>query len=147
MNKTLFALLIIPFFFSCNTSVERVVKESYPDGSPKLIHYVKGKSQDLVRELAYYRHGKIEFEGEYEDGKRHGHWVYFYPDGKLWSEGYFKRGVSDGPRSTWYENGIKRYEGFYRNGLIAGKWRYYDQKGGMVKEVDYGKGVSFTSEE
>jgi antitoxin component YwqK of YwqJK toxin-antitoxin module len=55
----------------------------------------------------------------------------------LWSEGTFVKGKSDGKRITYFESGKVRYEGFYKEDLRVGKWRFFDENGRLLKELDY----------
>ena len=85
-----------------------------------------------------YPAGNIEVMGNFLNGKREGMWAYFYPNGKQWSECYYKEGIKEGPVTTAFENGQKRYEGFYVSGKEQGKWKFWDEKGKLLKEMDFG---------
>jgi len=71
--------------------------------------------------------------------KRDGKWIYYYENGNVWSEGFFKDGKSDGKRTTHYENGKIFYEGYYKDDRRVGVWKFYDEKGTLVKSVDHSK--------
>jgi antitoxin component YwqK of YwqJK toxin-antitoxin module len=49
----------------------------------------------------------------------------------------FVKGKSDGKRTTYFENGKVRYEGFYKEDMRVGKWRFFDENGRMLQELDY----------
>jgi antitoxin component YwqK of YwqJK toxin-antitoxin module len=142
MTKTLYLFLLVltVSFISC-THETKVMVEKYPDGSPKRECVYRGKddSRELVRETTWYPNKKVQMTGEYKAGLRDGKWVYFYENGNVWSEGYFKEGKSDGKRITHYENGLIFYEGMYKLDRRVGVWKFYDEKGVLMKTVDYTK--------
>ena len=133
-------LFILPLFllFSCNKPKE-VIEESYPDGSKKIVRLYKGEGKDkvLLKEIAYYPNKKMHYEGEYNNNKRDGKWIYWYDNGNKWSEGYLKKEINDGKRTVWFENGKKRYEGNYKDGKEIGKWQFYNESGALTKEIDF----------
>ena len=140
MIKRSLLLAILPLFLevSCGKEI-KVIKETFPDGSPKRVLFYRGSEdfKNLTREISYYEGNKLQMEGGYRNGKRDGKWTFWYENGNKWSEGYFKEGKSDGKRTTYYENGKIRYEAFYKNDERVGKWRFYDESGKLVKEVPY----------
>ncbi|NVK83195.1 MAG: hypothetical protein HWE21_02675 [Cytophagia bacterium] len=120
-----------------------------------------------------YEDGSVMSQGEYESGKEHGLWKYWYPSGKLQLEANFDNGTPHGPWNWYFESGspssINNYykgmlhgfnanyhftgvlsdSGRYVNGRLQGPWAYYTESGRlMVKgsfERDYqqGKWVTF----
>ena len=65
--------------------------------------------------------GKVSFEGEMKNGKPHGEWTTFFPDGRPRWKGNKNEGVSHGPFTMWYQDGRK-------------KWKETTR---MVKSMDY----------
>ncbi len=117
-------------------SYKIAVTEIYPNGSP--YHIICSKpSEKMASELFFYPSYKLQMIGTSINNKREGKWSYWYENGNLWSEGYYKDGENDSIRNVWFENGKKRYEGLYHSGKEAGKWKFYDEKGQLAKEVDY----------
>ncbi len=119
-------------------SYKIVVTEIYQNGSPYHVIYTK-PNEKITSELFFYPSYKIQMLGSSLNKQRTGKWSYWYENGNLWSEGYYKNGTNDSIRNVWYESGKKRYEGFYRNGKEAGKWKFYDEEGQFAREVDYDK--------
>jgi antitoxin component YwqK of YwqJK toxin-antitoxin module len=139
-NQCLFSLLVIFAVTACKHEV-KIMEETYPDGSPKreCVYIGKDASRELIRETTWYPHNKIQMTGEFKSEKRDGRWIYYYENGNVWSEGFFKNGKSDGKRTTHYENGRIFYEGYYQEDRRMGVWKFYDEKGALVKSVDYSK--------
>lgn len=65
----------------------------------------------LVKATYYYDNGQVKQEGFYKDGKLHGKWV------------------------SYNENGTKQAMGEYNNGAKAGKWFFWNDA--ALSEVDY----------
>lgn len=102
---------------------------------------VNSSVQDTVIQsgeyIKHYKNGVIEMRGMMKEGKREGLWKSWYENGSPWSETTFEKGIKNGRTSTWYENEKKRYDGFYTNDMESGKWTFWDEKGKLVKEMDY----------
>lgn len=140
--RKLFFLVIVILVSSCGPKLQEKTAETYPDGKPKDVQYIAGEGDNsyVAREIFYYQNGQKKMEGSYnKEGKKNGKWIYWREDGKIWSEGYFKDGKDDGLRTTWHENGQKHYVGKYNNGTRVGTWKFYDESGKLVKEIDYNK--------
>lgn len=122
-----------------DNSYQLSVTETYPNGSPYHAVYKKSNENSIL-EIFFYPTYKIQMQGISINQKREGNWNYWYENGNKWSEGYFKNDINDSIRNVWYENGNKRYEGFYKNGKEIGIWKFYDEKGVFVQEINYDKG-------
>ena len=66
----------------------------------------------------YYRSGKIDWKGNYLNGKYHGYWEEYWPNGNLWMKGDFANGKQDGYWEYYYENGNLSDKGNYINGVF-----------------------------
>jgi antitoxin component YwqK of YwqJK toxin-antitoxin module len=86
-----------------------------------------------------YDDGAVKIRGEMRNGKREGSWFSYYSNGKIWSQTDYIDGLRNGQSITWFPNGKKRYEGIYTNDKQSGTWKYYDETGKTVQEVDYDK--------
>ena len=137
-SNLLFLIFSMALLVSCNFE-NKVVEETYPDGSPKRIcvYLGKGQNREMIKETTFYPNKQMQMEGTYKDNKRDGKWTYWYENGKMWSDGFFVRGKSDGKRTTYFENGKVRYEGFYKEDMRVGKWRFFDETGRLLQEADY----------
>ena len=63
--------------------------------------------------------------------------TYFYADGKIQQEGYFKDGKLNGQWIAYDEQGNKKSIAEYTNGEKTGKWFFWNDK--TLSEVDYSK--------
>ena len=92
--------------------------------------------------IEYYdaKKKQIKQTGDYdEDGKRHGVWTYYHPNGIKGSTSSYTNGMRNGVSQVWRPNGSPYYIGEYRNDKKIGVWRTYDEQGKFVSEKDYGK--------
>jgi antitoxin component YwqK of YwqJK toxin-antitoxin module len=119
-----------------NYEVEIV--EKYDNGNTKLIQYYdKNNRADIKYERKYHETGNISMEGGYENGKRHGKWRAWYPNGVLWSSGIYDKGLKVGSRDVYYENGMLRYSINYVNDKAQGTSKHYNAQGDLVLELKY----------
>ena len=137
--SVIYSLLVIFVLSGCGTKTDNVVRDKYPDGSPKIVETFQTKKgvRELIKQTAYYNDKKLQAEGGIKNNKMNGKWTYYFPNGKKWSEGYFKEGVEEGIRTTWFDNGNKLYEGEYKDGKRIGKWSFWDETGQLVKVQNY----------
>jgi len=54
--------------------------------------------------------------------------TYYYDNGKIQQEGFFKDGKLDGVWVSYDERGNKTAEGEYTEGLKTGKWMFFNDK-------------------
>lgn len=63
--------------------------------------------------------------------------TYYYENGKIQQQGFFKEGKLEGQWVSYDENGNKKSIGEYSNGEKSGKWLFWNDK--SLSEVDYSK--------
>jgi antitoxin component YwqK of YwqJK toxin-antitoxin module len=61
--------------------------------------------------------------------------TYYYDNGKIMQEGYFKNGKPEGNWVAYDVNGNKKSIGEYANGEKTGKWVFWSNE--ALTEVDY----------
>ncbi len=65
--------------------------------------------------------------------------TYYYENGQVEQEGFFKDGKLDGTWTSYNENGSKKAVAEYTNGEKTGKWFFYNQN--SIAEVNYSNGA------
>jgi antitoxin component YwqK of YwqJK toxin-antitoxin module len=135
--RCVFLMMII----AASACTHREVEQKFPDGSPKVEKYYANRNghRELIREVQYYENHQRKMEGAYLDNKRTGKWTAWFKNGKIWSEGVFKDGLSEGLRTVYYENGRKHIVGNYKQDQKTGKWQFYSVDGKLLKEIDFDK--------
>lgn len=131
---------------SCGEKLEQEVELTWPDGSPqKVLYYdrIKGE-REKVREERFYENGNKEMVGGYKGIKKEGEWIYWFQDGRKWSQAFYENDIKEGKATVWRENGNKNYEGNYLTGKPHGTWIFYDIDGSRLKEVlfEYGEKIN-----
>jgi antitoxin component YwqK of YwqJK toxin-antitoxin module len=132
-------VILLLILSGCTSPLEKVTESAYPDGTPRIVktyRMVKG-TRVLVHESTFYPDGKMQLDGGYEDGERHGQWVFYYQNGQKWSEALYDKGKEYDLKTVWFENGNKYFEGEMKQGERVGIWRFWDETGSLVKEIDY----------
>lgn len=128
-----------------------VYGDFFPDGSTKSIRTMRrtldGELENHGRFESYYPSGRIESAGFYEEGMRHGEWIWFFEDGSVKARciyrhdkgiftSYFPSGKvlrrgrmlgleREGVWTEWFESGSKRMEGLFLRGKQHGVWTYW----------------------
>jgi antitoxin component YwqK of YwqJK toxin-antitoxin module len=118
------------------------IRAMFRNGIPEGIK--REYSADGNVEKAYlYKNGVIIGEGIVkEDGNRDGHWKDFYPDGALKAEGNYDNGKQIGEWLYYHSNGkIEQSGKFNRQGKIEGIWKWFFENGQMLKEENYRNGL------
>jgi antitoxin component YwqK of YwqJK toxin-antitoxin module len=87
-----------------------------------------------------YLNGKKAITGKMLDNKNNGKWYYYYPSGKLESEGFFKNDIVVDNWTWYYQNGNKMEEGCFSNGKRDGIWKLYNEDGDLKKSIIYNNG-------
>lgn len=141
MNQKLnLAVLAVILLVSCQNPPARIVSETFPDGSPKVVKYyqLNGRDSVLLKEEVFYQSGKRYMMGKYSNGKRDSIWTAWLEDGRVWSKGGYREGLEDGPKEVYHPNGSLFYKGQYKLGKRVGVWEFRNDKGERVQTLDYG---------
>ncbi|MDR3340072.1 MAG: hypothetical protein LBT25_08310 [Candidatus Symbiothrix sp.] len=101
------------------------------------------------KQYNFYENGKLKRMYTMKKGKKAGNCINYYRNGEKESEGYM---FADEPsneikKSHWiyyYENGKKKEEGEWGPGgrhgdgnVPIGIWKYYDERGKLIKSIEY----------
>ena len=86
-------------------------------------------------------------EGSHKDGKKHGPWRLYHPNGEIKSEATFHDGRYTGYYCAYHSNGGKFREGNYaeiqensRDGRKEGEWLQFRPDGSLETRVIYDSG-------
>lgn len=90
------------------------VSFSFAQKENKKVKYEQ--KDDLVAVTYYYDNGKIEQQGFFKDEKLHGTWKYFNDEGEKIAVGIYEHGKKAGKWVFWNDNGIKEVD--YVDGKI-----------------------------
>lgn len=79
---------------------------------------------------------------QFNNGKFHGKWKFYYPSGQLQTVGKFDNGLRIGKWNYYHENGKKSQTSIYLNGKKHGIWKVYDENGNLTIEQEWNEGVA-----
>ncbi len=85
--------------------------------------------------------GKLAGEGEYKYGDLDGPYKLYYPDGKLSTLQFYKRGLLDSSLSSYYHNGKVATQGTYKSGDRVGTWKHFLENGKLDYTETYVDGL------
>jgi uncharacterized protein len=112
----------------------------YPDGKKSYeVTFVNGEKS--IRQIYYYTNGKISDESSMLNGEYHGKSTEYYSNGNLKTESTYYYDVLNGSYIEYYNNGSKKTEGFYQYGYPHGLFKFYNEKGELIREIDLFYGV------
>lgn len=125
---------------ACGPRTVEVVTDRFPDGNAKTvkIYSVRGKDSTLLKETTFYQNGQKYMEGYYRNGQRDSTWTAWLRDGRIWSRGFYRQGLENGPKEVYHENGQLFYQGQYKNGQRVGVWKFFNTEGELLQTIDYG---------
>lgn len=111
---------------------------AYTEYSPSGEIVGKGQYSDGERNGEWkFKSGDNTEEGEYIIGLKDGQWKSWYSNETLRFKGNYVQGNPDGPHLYYYENGKIKEEQFYRNGLRQKTWKKFDEEGLPVITITY----------
>jgi hypothetical protein len=145
MKKTVFVLLVSTYILNgCHSNNTNPVNSSNtpPPKDTAKPHGVSPQPADTsIKDgvlIKRYPNGVIKERSYYVAGRRQGECQSFHPNGKLQSDDFFVGGLIDGATTVYYDNGQKEYEGTCTKGKPSGIWKFYDEKGTLVRTKNYG---------
>lgn len=117
----------------------------YTKGETRYIEqqYAKGKKDGVWR--IYFQTGQLHKEGTMKEGKDHGRYREYHPNGNMQYEYFYEIGKKTGKWLSWYENGVPYTERQFVNDQLHGKIYVWDEEGKLAKEYDYRNGVLVNS--
>lgn len=103
--------------------------------------HCSGINSEFTSCHALTQHGECSKEFTVVNGKVEGELIHSYPLGLVRERIHYKGGLIDGAYETYHENGALESRVEWADGhKAAGRWTYYDDRGGVVKV--YGTDVS-----
>lgn len=121
-----------------------IAKEMLPKGGEVPPVEARLGTVSGVREgqtLYFYEDGKIKVEAYYRQGKLHGPWTYYGRQGGVLSRSWFVNGIREGKSLLYHTTGrVYSHQG-YRNGLRQGRQLYFYPNGVLKSSEHYQDGV------
>ena len=108
-----------------------VVADRWPNGRLRLLRsVVRGRPAGLWTE--WYETGVVRYLAEWDPERSgEGVWYYFHETGLVRDRSVYHGDRAFGPSEGWHANGLKAYEGRYRANERVGRWRWWNEGGGL----------------
>lgn len=103
--------------------------------------YYEKNSQKPYTGVLYgtYANGNYLSIQEYKNGVGNGTWINYYENGVRKEVGTYINNLVEGPVTQYREDGSLKATGHYKHWRKkVGIWRYYDAKGNVREQIDYG---------
>ena len=111
--------LLSPFLLGIPSAQGQVkfFETHYDNGQPETIWFDLG--HDRLQVLRFHENGLLKELGHWDNGKMHGAWALWAPNGRKIGEAEYLHGTKDGLWRTWDTQGNPQYELWYeRNELV-----------------------------
>lgn len=157
----IFCLIILMFGYTLNFTAQTneslfgdsaVMYESYDDETRGFQYLMKQNLND-GKWIIYWDSLRtiIAVEGFYKSQLKNGNFVYYYKNGVKNNATYWRNGKPSGKYEKYYQNGNLNVKGKYKSikkryckGVCSrpvGKWKYWNEKGVLIKEEIWRKGI------
>ena len=87
------------------------------------------QNQDLTERKYWYENGQLWEQEFYRNGKREGECKIWYESGQLRIQSFWRDGKREGECKEWYENGHLGVQLFYRDGKVEGEHKFWYENG------------------
>jgi hypothetical protein len=84
--------------------------------------------------------GQLNIHWTYKDGKEHGEFKSWYPNGQPCVHCTYKNGELEGEYKSWYDNGQLYIHCTYKNGELEGEYKEWWDNGELVIRCTYKHG-------
>ncbi len=121
LNSLFFILLNLCFISSQNDSLTHKIVRYYKDGSPRVEYCYKPDSEEMVKEICFFKNGNYDYIGEYKDHIEHGTWTFYWENGNIRAQEYYINGKENGTMYDYNEQGIAIIEYVYNMGKLVSK--------------------------
>jgi antitoxin component YwqK of YwqJK toxin-antitoxin module len=113
-------------------------KYYYTNGNLKKEKFIKRDSagKEIEYWRFYYENGTLKKEGVEKTGS----WIFYSQDGQKESETNFVNDIRHGHAIYFWPNGHKKLEGEYINGKQNGLWTEYKEDGDTLSILEYKDG-------
>lgn len=148
-------LMSLPFVIGCGgNSKEKIVNPPVQNGTIQLLTTREVDSEGNSEEFSYffdnsgtrvkqgkftgyYPDGTKHYEGTYDQGQIHGHWIEYYPSGNKKNEGQLSNGKFEGLWSLYREDGTIEIQSTFAGGNLDGEWKEFDKSGKVIRTLNY----------
>ena len=114
-------------------------KYYYPNEKlSKIEHYNNDKLHG--EQIHFYDNKQIKLKSFYTNGFKNGEWIAYFENGKVMQKYNYTHDRLGGSYIEYYENGIIKEEGEYAGDKKYKKWKYFNDKGELLKTEIWKRG-------
>ncbi len=129
------AYLCILILSACAPPAIRVI-DRFPNNEKKTVEWVKerGTSAIVIKRVVFYNNGQTFSEVAFSNGRMHGDFIQYHPNGKIVTKGEYLSGKKTG-KWVWYDD-IGNVDSVYtyKIGLFNGKSEIYNNEELIVRQ-------------
>jgi hypothetical protein len=123
-----------------NGEIDGEYKEYNENGNIKIISQFKDGKQDGILKV-FHENGNLERETSFSNGIQAGALTVFYSNGDILEKSRLVNGVKEGRFISYFINKNLKEYGWLKAGKRVGFWKFYNEKGGLLKGEVYKDGV------
>jgi len=138
--------LIICLISGCDSTEKEFLGDQKVNGKEKSLKSVNGvvfQHNETFTGIIYTLYPDTQDTADitgYLNGREHGIWKKFYPNGKLQQQREFDQGKKTGVYVGWWENGNKKISYLFDNDEYNGLCKEWNAEGKLIKEMNYKNG-------
>jgi len=137
--KCVYIALICLITISCHTSSNLQTLDDL-DVNLKLdngvLYYYENPFSGTL--FSYYKVGKLKFQIEYLNGKKHGFEKQWYESGNNLIERFYKEGFKTGIHKSWWQDGVQKFEyHFNKKGEFHGVVKEWYKNAQVFRDFNY----------
>lgn len=117
---------------------DKLWRSFYESGRMKSsVLYEEGNIQNYA--VFYYDNpgNTIHIKAQFENSSLTGQYKEFFPGGGLKAQIPYEEGKPEGKALYYYPNGQMKIVGYFNEGKRRGKWKFYDKRGHLIREIKY----------
>jgi antitoxin component YwqK of YwqJK toxin-antitoxin module len=104
------------------------------------------QKEKLEERKFWYGNGQLWSQEFYRDGKLEGERKVWHENGQLLFQEFYRDGKEEGERKSWYGNGQLRFQEFYRDGKWEGECKVWYENGQLWSQIFYRNGKLTTAD-
>ena len=140
LRPVIVAGVLASLLFGCQAPIREIVEQTHPNGGKKKVSYFQGQRRNIVKTFFYFEDGKLQSEQYFKKGQPDSIQAIYFPSGKKYKETWFALGKRNGDERSWYENGQLKSEAHYTNDMPEGKVVNYYEDGKLSAEAVFKNG-------
>ena len=120
--------------------VQESIEETYSNGAKKKVNGFVGNKGNVVRTTFFFEDGKMQSDRFFKNGEPDSTMTFYNADGSISQQTGYSKGQKHGSEKSWYPGGQLKSEAEYVNGAPVGRAVSYFEDGKTAMEVAFKDG-------